>query len=141
MDITKCEYGVLTLSERPLGRNAVTGRFMKGHVPANKGRKWDEYMTAESKKRVAVGWRNLAPCNKGKRRTRKVVGFAPSGKWYIFPSITRASELTGIRRDNINQCCCQSKVSQSHPKYTRKTAGGWRWFYESDNSWLNEINQ
>ena len=74
MDITKCEYGVLTLSERPLGRNAVTGRFMKGHVPANKGRKWDEYMTAESKKRVAVGWRNLAPCNKGKGELVKLLG-------------------------------------------------------------------
>lgn len=125
--------------ERP-DRNPVTGRFLPGHTPANKGRKWDEYMTAKSKKRVAVGWRNLDPYNKGNRLTRRIVGIAPSGKWYIFPSISKASEITGIRRDNINQCCCHSKVSQTYPKYTRKTAGGWHWFYESDDAWLDLVS-
>lgn len=37
-------YGELTLPPVWTGINKQTGRFLKGHVPANKGKKWSEYM-------------------------------------------------------------------------------------------------
>lgn len=49
----------LTLSpERPT-RNAVTGRFMKGFVPANKGKKWDDFASKKAQRRMKKGWKNL----------------------------------------------------------------------------------
>ena len=35
-------YGELTLPPVWTGRNRLTGRFLKGHVPANKGKKWSD---------------------------------------------------------------------------------------------------
>jgi hypothetical protein len=35
-------YGELTLPPVWTGINKQTGRFLKGHVPANKGKKWSE---------------------------------------------------------------------------------------------------
>lgn len=40
-------------------RNPLTGRFLKGCVPANKGKKWDEFMSKRSQRRSAKGWKNL----------------------------------------------------------------------------------
>ena len=31
------------------GRNAVTGRFLKGNTPHNKGKKWSEWMDGRKK--------------------------------------------------------------------------------------------
>ena len=41
------------------GRNPKTGRFVKGHQPANKGKKWDEYMSKRNQRKAARGWKNL----------------------------------------------------------------------------------
>ena len=37
-------YGELYLPPLRTGVNKLNGRFTKGHVPANKGKKWSEYM-------------------------------------------------------------------------------------------------
>ena len=33
-------------------RNAVNGRFLKGHVPHNKGKKWIEWMDMRKAKKI-----------------------------------------------------------------------------------------
>ena len=52
-------YGELTLPPVWTGINKKTGRFLKGHVPANKGKKWSDYMGKRAQKRAAKGWKNL----------------------------------------------------------------------------------
>ena len=42
------------------GYNTVTGQFLKGHVPHNKGKKWSEWMDGRKAKKVKrIGMRNL----------------------------------------------------------------------------------
>ena len=52
-------YGELTLPPVWTGINKQNGRFLKGHVPANKGKKWSDYMGKRAMKRAAKGWKNL----------------------------------------------------------------------------------
>ena len=40
--------------ERP-ERNLVNGRFLKGHTPHNKGKKWADYMDMRKAKRIKNG--------------------------------------------------------------------------------------
>lgn len=45
--------------ERP-ERNLVNGRFLKGHTPHNKGKKWADYMDMRKAKRIKrIGVKNL----------------------------------------------------------------------------------
>ena len=41
------------------GRNMVNGRFLKGHTPHNKGKKWSDYLTKRQQRRCAKGWKNV----------------------------------------------------------------------------------
>ena len=44
--------------------NAINGRFLKGHVPHNKGKKWEEWMDMRKAKRVLrIGMKNLRKGN------------------------------------------------------------------------------
>ena len=52
-------YGELYIPEEWSGRNAVTGCFLPGHVPHNKGRKLGDYMTKRAQRRSAKGWKNV----------------------------------------------------------------------------------
>ena len=52
-------YGELTLPPVWTGINKQTGRFLKGHVPVNKGKPWSKWMPKRSQKRCAKGWKNL----------------------------------------------------------------------------------
>ena len=47
-------YGELTLSPVWTGINKQTGQFLKGHVPANKGKKWSDYMTKDERMKRAT---------------------------------------------------------------------------------------
>ena len=42
----------LSLDPQRRERNPLTGQYLKGNTPHNKGRKWSEYMPEESKKKV-----------------------------------------------------------------------------------------
>lgn len=59
--MTNYNYGELHLSPVWKGRDFKTGRFLKGHTPANKGKKWNEFKDKRSQKRSAKGWKNLEP--------------------------------------------------------------------------------
>ena len=44
-------YGELTFAPEYKGINKKTGQYLKGHTPANKGKRWDEYMGKRAQKR------------------------------------------------------------------------------------------
>lgn len=50
VELTKCQIKGF-MSSRGIRSGVVGGRFEKGQVPPNKGRKWDEYMSPEAQER------------------------------------------------------------------------------------------
>ena len=60
-------YGELTLPPIRPKYNLKNGRFLKGHVPANKGKPWSLWMSKRGRRRAAKGWKNL---DKYRPRTR-----------------------------------------------------------------------
>ena len=78
-------------------RNPTNGRFLKGHEPANKGKKWGEYMGRRAQKRAMKGWANL---DKFRPRSRpdncdrcrvQVVAVKDDGTWCVLPYIGAAA--------------------------------------------------
>lgn len=114
-------------------RNLLTGRYLKGSTPHNKGKKWNDYMDKRKIKRIKrIAIKNLRPrMDIGGWNARKVVAVDAEGNFFLSPSAVKASEKTGICRRNICSCC----------NGKRKHAGGYRWFFEDSNEWLNLIKQ
>jgi hypothetical protein len=141
----------LTLPTVWTGINKQTGRFLKGHVPANKGKKWDDYMSKRAQKRAMKGWRNLdIHRNKNGRadtagRCRKqVVAVMDDGSWLVFSYIGAAAAWLGGIRENIGRCCRlnRSGVELSKPPgkvNTDHRYKGIRWYFENDNKWTTKI--
>ena len=154
-------YGELTLPPVWTGINPKTGRFLKGHVPANKGKKWSEYMGKRAQKRAAKGWKNLdLHRNKNGRsdnagRCRKqVVAVMDDGSWRWFPYIEAAAEWIGMRRENVGRCCrsnqarkvCKHNWRPGQPKgasrvNTDHKCKGVRFYFESDDIWTTKVKQ
>lgn len=155
-------YGEFTLPPIYTGVNNMTERFMKGHVPANKGKRWGDYMGKRSQKRCAKGWKNLdLHRNKNGRpdtagRCRKpVIAVMDDGRWQYFSYLGSAAEWLGnCNRENIGRCCREneSKKVCKHDWRPNQTKGasrvntdhkymGIRWYFESDNVWTEKIKQ
>lgn len=119
----KYEYGA---DGRPT-RNFKTGRFMKGHIPHNAGRKWDEWMPEKERERILeIGKKNLRvnPAVRGWNK-RAVVAINEKGEHRYCESATKAAEILGLIRRNITSCC-QKK---------REKCGGLYWFYFDSSEW------
>ena len=141
----------LYIQENIGGVNARNGRFMKGHVPANKGKTWDEFMPKKSQRRSAKGWKNLdihrnkngRPDNAGRCR-KQVVGIMDDGKWRVFSYIGSAGRWVGGSRENVGRCCRLNEAKAVN----RKTGGintdhrykGVRFYFETDTQWINKID-
>lgn len=149
-------YGDLTLPPVWTGINKQNGRFLKGHVPANKGKKWSDYMGKRAQKRCAKGWKNLdlhrnkngRPDTAGRCR-KQVIAVMDDGRWFHFAYLGDAAKWVGGRRENVGRCCrcnqsrkplkkpwghSSDKVNTDH-KYM-----GIRFYFESDNVWTTKIN-
>ena len=105
--------------ERPQ-YNPTNGQFLKGHVPHNKGKKWEDYMDMRKAKRVIrIAKQNLKPnMNIGGWNKKAVVDVDMEGNvvgW--FSSGKDAEKKTGICARNINSVC----------NGKRKYAGGFKW--------------
>ncbi len=64
---------------------------------------------------------------------KKVVAIKDGKLCGVFNSAAEGHRKTGIAVSNINQCC------NKNIKY--KTAGGYQWFFESDNTWTKLVKQ
>lgn len=154
-------YGELTLPPVWTGINPKTGRFLKGHVPANKGKKWSEYMGKRAQKRAAKGWKNLdlhrnkngRPDNAGRCR-KQVVAVMDDGSWLLFPYLGPAAEWVGGNSNNVGRCCRMNQAKKVCKRDWRpgqaKGASlvntdhkymGIRFYFESDNVWTTKITK
>ena len=124
--------------------NTKNGRFLKGHTPTNKGKKWSEYMPKRSQRRCRKGWINIVKYRPTKRpdvagRCRKpVIAVTDDGKWCVLPFIGAAGKWCGGNRENVRRCCI---LNGKHLKNTDHKYKGVRWYYESDNNWTTKIAQ
>lgn len=142
-------YGELYLPPEQKGYNPTNGRFLKGHVPANKGKKWSEFMGKRAQKRAMKGWKNLdkfrpkeRPDTAGRCR-KQVIAVKDDGTWCVLPYIGAAGEWIGGSRENVRRCC-QYNQERHVNKKTRKVNTdhkylGVRFYYESDSIWTTKI--
>lgn len=137
----------LRIPDKPMQRNPINGRFLKGHTPANKGKKWSEYMSRRAQQRARRGWKNLELHRHrgGSGRPEKpVIAVNDTGKWLYFPSVAEAGRLMGIKRDNIARCCRLNqarKQGQNGNVNTNHKYKGIRFYFESDPVWTEKIKQ
>ena len=122
-------------------RNRVTGRFMKGHVPFTKGKKWSDYMSKRKQKRCQKGWKNLdlhrhRPSSAG-RPKKSVVALSDDGKFLVFDYVGQAALFCHGCESNVSRCCRQNAL---HGRNTDHQYKGFRFYYESDDAWLEKVN-
>lgn len=111
-------------------RNKKNGRFLKGHVPHNKNKNWSEWMDGRKRKKVLKCLKRTGNPNLAGANAKKIVG-VKDGKFIVFPHSEEAGSRLNISARNIRSCC--------HKK--RKSAGGWKWFFETDNEWTQLIKK
>lgn len=149
-------------------RNKLNGRFLKGHVPANKGKTWDETMSKSSQRRCKKGWKNLEkghafghPAVKNAGRCRKqTVAVTDDGRFFVFGYLGAAAEWLQRKtgepccRENIGRCCRENQSRKPRHKPWSKRNGaepdktpntdhrykGFRWYFENDTAWYGKIN-
>lgn len=115
-------------------RNFVTGRFLKGRTPFNKGVEWDAWMPEEKRNKV------LSQLEKGRKRkgetapmagwnARKVVYLDEYGNPHILPSAAAAGRKFNAPGRNI-RLCCDGK---------RKRVHGMTFYWADRNEWASVI--
>lgn len=138
----------LNLPPEKRNHNAVTGCFLRGSTPWNKGKKWDEYLSKRKQKRCARGWKNLrlfaprAP-NAGKNK-KAVIGILDDGTWAYFSFLGEAAEKLGISRENIGRCCRENEKGETKKFKKPNTDHKYkniRWYFETDNKWTTKIKK
>ena len=137
-----------------------TGRFMKGHEPKNKGRKWEEWMSKKGQRRSAKGWKKLdkhrpktRPDTSGRCR-KEVVAVRNNGTYRIFDYVGAAAEWIGGNRENVGRCCRenQSRREKKHdwaPGFSKGTSKvntdhqykGVRFYFAADPIWQEKIGK
>lgn len=117
--------------ERPT-RNLVTGKFLKGHIPHNKGKKMSDYMDLDKVEKIKrIGAKNLVrTCRIAGWNAKPVVAIENDKLVGVYHSACEAGRKNRICIQNIVSCCSGK----------RKHAGGYQWFWENDNTWCNLVN-
>lgn len=112
----------LYIPNKRLNRDPTTGRFNKGSIPHNKGKKASEYMSKEGLEKILrIGRKNLKPNrNLGGHNKRSVTAIYEGRVVGCFSSAKEASRKTGITSSAIRRVCYGQ----------RKTAGGFKWQYD-----------
>lgn len=160
-DYLNKDYGELHLPPMATKVNPKNGQFMKGHVPANKGKKWKDFMSKRGQRRARKGWANLEkyrptyrPDTAGRCR-KKVVAVMDDGSWMVFSYLGAAAEWLGnCNRENIGRCCryneskkvCKHDWRPNQPKGASRVNTdhrymGIRWYFEDDNTWTEKIKR
>lgn len=115
--------------------NLLNGRFLKGHIPYSKGKKWDEWMPKEAQKKILKNLNKIRPKggnpNLPGANRKRVVCINADGEWVTYKSATTAAEILSIARRNICACC----------NGKRKHCGGFRWFYWDDDEWTKWVKR
>ena len=114
----------LYIPNEPFKYNKLNGRFLKGNVPHNKGKKWEDYMDMRKAKRIKrIAMQNLKPnMNIGGWNKKQVIGIKEGRIVGVFESSISAANTHSIIARNIRHCC----------EGKRKRCGGIYWFWEED---------
>lgn len=150
------DYGELRLEPEWTGIDPRTGRFLKGHVSANKGKTWSEWMSKRGQRRARKGWKNLdlhrnknGRADTAGRARKQVIAVMDDGRWLVFSYIGAAAEWCKGNRENIGRCCRQNQnrptLHDTHGKPTGKVNTdhrymGIRWYFETDGIWTQKIS-
>ncbi len=135
-------------------RNKVTGRFLPGNVPANKGKRWADYLSIESQREMAKGWKNLNEHRSengkksGGRNRKPIVAITDDGKFRVLKDAYLAAEWLkrhigkSCNRENIGRCCRynQSRKPLKAPNTDHRYMGI-RSYFESDKIWYSKIRR
>lgn len=118
-----------------LQRNAVNGKFLKGHTPFNYGKKWSDYLHEDVQNKLRknlkigrfLGNPNLPGWNK------KAVVAIKEGKFCgVFESCVDAGTKLHVQIRNV------SHVANGK----RKRCGGYEFYFESDfDKWCERITE
>lgn len=131
-------------------RSPATGRFLPGHVPPNKGKKWSEYLSKRKQKRCAKGWKNLDKYRpkgnpNGGRPKKQVIAVTDDGKWRCFRYLKAAADWVGGNRENVGRCCRLNQERHINRKTGRVNTDhqylGVRFYFETDTIWMKKINE
>lgn len=135
LDLIKKDMSELYIPPERFERDFITGRFLKGCVSHNKGRK----MVYHSKRSKARSIKNLSKGRGSWHKTgagmnkKSVVLIKDEKLCGVFPSIQMAGKMIGVAPSLISAIC--RKVRGKH------TANGYRCFFEDSNDWYNLIKQ
>lgn len=117
------------------GRNPINGRFVKGRVQNTKGqpgKTWDELgMSKANRKKCLKNLTGIGARGIGGQNAKRIVAIKNNELCFVFKSSEDAYRKTGINAGNIRQVC----------NGKRKSAGGYQWFNEDDNSWIELVNK
>jgi hypothetical protein len=115
-------------------RDFITGRFLKGCVSHNKGRK----MVYHSKRSKARSIKNLSKGRGAHHKTgagmnkKSVVVIKDRKLIGVYASVNEAGAKLCITPSHISDVCLKKKG--------HKTVRGYRVYFENDNAWLTEID-
>jgi len=125
-------YGELYI-QKQIERNPKNGRFLKGSTPWNKGKKWEEIFDKKTREYILnnLGKYRTGNPHIGGNNAIRVVAIKDGKLCGVFDSSNDAMRKTGICARNIRSVCSGK----------RKTAGGYKWYYEKDTEWIELINK
>jgi len=108
-------------------RNPVTGRFMRGHKPFNKGRKLSDYMSKEKIEHIKSYLKRTGNPNIGGWNKKEVFAFKNNKLVGIYKSSVHAGNMLNVCDRNIRSVCAKK----------RKSAGGYQFYWADDSELLN----
>ena len=117
----------LYLERERLQRHYIKGYFLKGAIPHNKGKKWDEWLPKKYQKATLKRLSKYRTGRKdiGGEAAKECIGIK-DGKVYAFAHSVEAEKITGVCSRNIRHCY----------NGERPTAGGFKWFLKESEEWL-----
>jgi len=138
----------LTLNPIRPTRNLVNGRFLKGHVPHNKGKGWAETISKQGQENAKKGWENLIKyrpktrADTSERCSIPVIAVLDNGRIKYFSSMAMAATYCDGCHNNIARCCKLNSIGvtprRGKPNTDHKYKGV-RFYYESDTElWMSK---
>ena len=136
------ESGVLYFPPERSYRNMVTGRYLPGHIPHNKGKSWSDYTSKRAQQQMRKGWKNLQKCrakkrpDTSKRCSKRIIAILPNNRWLTFPNSQSAGLFIDIDSSLVRRCC---RLNDGPKKNDNHKCKGIRFYWEISSNWINKI--
>ena len=86
-------------------RNPITGHFLKGIAPHNKGKKWEDYLDKETADRIRKNMVHIGRPDFGGNNRKQVIAIYKGKFFGVFESSREAGSRLGLIDRNIRACC------------------------------------